>query len=725
MFEVKASERDTGLNLAMQRLWLTGQVLPVGARLLVRHVFRNGENRPLEVIYGFMLPRDAALRRFEVEGDGFQAHSELRRVEEAVKAYEQGVEAGSLAALARSYRDGVVNLTLGNLKPDEQVTVTLEIMAGVELRDDGLRLRFPFTLAPGYHARARAAQVDNVGEIELPESEFGDVILPKFKRAPDGLHEIGFDLALRIPGAVAEIGSPSHAIRVRDNGGARRVTLAPAADVPDRDLILDVRVAEPATQILAGEGGFAIAVPSTRFGSSSSGARKIAMVIDRSGSMSGSPMLQAKRAVEACLGSLSVDDRFGLVAFDNLVEVFRDSLANASTGNRAAARTFLDGVQARGGTELARGFAAGAGLVAGGGDVLVITDGQVMGTEEILAQARALGVRIHCLGIGDASQDRFLALLASATGGVSRFVTPQERVDLAAVDLFASIGRPVAVEVHASGANFATEPASAVFAGTPWVAFGEPAGAELSVTWAGGAFTEPISATQPEISDTVRLLDGARQIAEFESRMTPANAKELEPKLIGLSEKFGLASRTMALVAVVERAGDQPGAPPATRVVSVGMPRGTKYGSYFAPRPASDMAMMALDGFVAPSSLNIRRAVFRRPAPTPPPDETDRLLQIASSLQPDGGVSGTDNEDRALKTIAALLFFLSQGHTPEQGAFRAHVEKMVRFLEGLAGLANGETVKKMTAFAREGKKPAQIAAESWKDVAQALASDGS
>ena len=718
-FEVKTADQSTGLKLAMQRLWLTGQVLPVGARLLVRHVFRNGEDHALEVVYGFMLPRDAALRRFEVEGEGFRAHSELRRVEEAVKAYEQGIESGHLAALARSYRDGVVNLTLGNLKPDEQVTVTLEIMAGVELRDDGLRFRFPFTLAPGYHPRAKFAG----GEVELPESEFGDVILPRFKREPDGLHEIGFDLALQIPGAVAEIGSPSHAIRVRDEKGSRRVTLAPEADVPDRDLVLDVRMAEPTTQILAGEGRFAIAVPSVKFGQGASGPRKVAMVIDRSGSMSGAPMQQAKRAVEACLGAFSQEDRFALVAFDNHVEMFRNALADASVENRAAAGKFLDGVQARGGTELARGFSAGAGLVAGGGEVLVITDGQVMGTEEILAQARTLSVRIHCLGIGDASQDRFLAMLASTTGGVSRFVTPQERVDVAAVDLFASIGRPVAVEVHASGASFEIEPANTVFAGASWVAFGEAAnGGDIVVKWANGDFKETIPAAQTEIADTVRLLEGARQIADLESRMTPALEKELEPKLAALSEKFGLASRAMSLVAVVERTGDEPGAPPVTRVVPVGMPKGTKYGSYFAASPGAPMALgaaMMLDACLAPS-LNIRRAVFRRPTPLPPPDNTDRLMEIAASLQPDGGVPGKDQEDRALKTVRALLFFLAEGHTPERGAFRAHVEKMLKFLETLSGIANGETVTKVIAFARAEKKP-KAEAESWKDIAAVVA----
>lgn len=189
-FEIRALTPNTGsppsqdrpLTLAMQRLWVTGQILPVGARILVQHTFRNGEEQPAEVVYAFMLPRDAALRRFEVRGDGFEAHSELKRVEEAVKEYEAGIEAGHLSTLARSYRDGVVNLSLGNLRKGDDVTVTLEILAGVEMRDDGLRFRFPFTLAPGYHSQARMIDTRGLGEIEVPQGQFGDVILPTYKR---------------------------------------------------------------------------------------------------------------------------------------------------------------------------------------------------------------------------------------------------------------------------------------------------------------------------------------------------------------------------------------------------------------------------------------------------------------------------------------------------------------------------------------------------------------
>ncbi|MCL6508463.1 MAG: hypothetical protein K6T59_15730, partial [Bryobacteraceae bacterium] len=92
-FQPVAAETGEAVELAMQRLWLAGQVLPVGGRLLVHHTFRSSEKKPLEVIYSFGLPRDAALRRFRVSGEGFSAHSELRLVEQALETYEQGIVA--------------------------------------------------------------------------------------------------------------------------------------------------------------------------------------------------------------------------------------------------------------------------------------------------------------------------------------------------------------------------------------------------------------------------------------------------------------------------------------------------------------------------------------------------------------------------------------------------------------------------------------------------------
>ena len=78
---------------------------------------------------------------------------------------------------------------------------------------------------------------------------------------------------------------------------------------------------------------------------------------------------------------------------------------------------------------------------------MVITDGQVSGGEVIMQQAKALSKRLHILGIGAASQDRFISSLARETGGISEFVTPRERIDISALELFSGISRPVATDI--------------------------------------------------------------------------------------------------------------------------------------------------------------------------------------------------------------------------------------------------------------------------------------
>ncbi len=138
--------------------------------------------------------------------------------------------------------------------------------------------------------------------------------------------------------------------------------------------------------------------------------RRMAFLVDRSGSMGGTCLEQARNAVRACLGALAPDDEFNIVAFDSAIEVFRKALVPGTQENRDAAERFLNGVDARGGTELLTGVEAATQHLkaGGGGDIFILTDGQVFGGEEILQGVRDSGIRIHCLGIGSASEDRLL-----------------------------------------------------------------------------------------------------------------------------------------------------------------------------------------------------------------------------------------------------------------------------------------------------------------------------
>ena len=742
-FMALKAESGKPIQLAMQQLWLQGKILPVGARLMVRHVFRSGETKPLEVIYAFAMPRDAALRQFVVTGEGFRVRSRLKPTKEAVKEYEAGIQEGHLATLARQYGDGLVNLTVGNIRPNETVVVLLEVLAGVEAHDAGLRFRFPFTLAPSYHRGARTMEVEpGVGEIELPEEEFDDLILPRYQKDATGLHEVGFSLSIAMAQPIAEVSSPSHALRVRmGDDQCSRVMLAPAHDVPDRDLVLDVATREPKPCILVGTGKdgrrrFAALVPSRAFGETLAAPRQVVFVLDRSGSMGGAPIEQAKKALGACLGALAADDAFGIIAFDDKVEAFRSGMHKGDRRNREEAGKFLAAIEARGGTELAQAVAAAVKLLGhGAGDILVITDGQVTGTEQILDGARAGGVRLHCLGIGSASQDRFLTLLARQTGGVCRFLTPRERVDLSAVDLFASIGRPLASEMkaHIEGAevgHIAPDPPSAVFIGSPVILFGDTGQAgqnQLIIKWEkpqSGTLELPLDAADSGLGETLRLLQGSRLITDLDSRYLGETAeraldrheqKRIGDRLQALSEAYGLASRRMSLVAVVERAGDQAGDIPKTTVVPVGMPQDVLFEAYFQGISGSPNAtgaaapMKVMPSLSLPCDLAVRSAPYPiahaaastmsrisssvrkrfhrgKPVEAQKPLETalgpeDMLLDLAQKLEPDGGMPGKNDFERVVRSLVALLAFLIEGHTTTAGAFRTHVQRLMHFLE--------------------------------------------
>jgi Ca-activated chloride channel family protein len=719
------------LKLSMQKLWLTGHVLAVGARLWVRHEFVSQETKPVEVIYGFVLPREASLRRFRVTGDDFTVDSELRPTDEAYKLYEQGIRSGSLSTLARQYGDGLVNLTVGNIRPGEKVVVLLELLAGVELHDDSLRLRFPFTLAPSYHAQARSIEIaPGVVEMELPAEQFDDLILPQFVQHAEHLHQVGFCLDVQMTGAIQEIASPSHALRVQtSNAECSRVSLSRESDVPNRDLVLDIRTRPLAASVLAGsdskgKGRFAAVIPSTQFGKLEAGPRRLVILLDRSGSMEGTPLTQAKKAIEACLGALDAHDFFGLVAFSNGATPFKTNLAEGSTENRRDAQKFLQGISSAGGTELAAGVEAAAKLLKDeAGDILIITDGQVFGTETILERARSTGVRLHCLGIGSASQDRFLAQLAAHTGGVSRFLTPIERIDLPAVELFASIGRPVAenVTVAVEGATesqILPVPSRCIFSGTPLLVCGELAPAtpaQLKIRWqvakTEAQLTVPISMNMPALGNTLKLLQGSHILSDLESRAPTSlrsgvaarkEVNRLHHRVLELSTEYGLASSQMSLVAVVKRGGDVAGEIPKTQIVPIGVPQDMGFDECGSmdlsamPAAAATLALpSSLLGQIVTGAQRWRSrgsgiSSFMRgfkklgseasPSPEPAVAAADVQLALAGMLEPDGGMPGKTVEIRIANSLAVLLYFVSQGSTSHAGPFRVHVAKLIRYL---------------------------------------------
>ena len=87
--------------------------------------------------------------------------------------------------------------------------------------------------------------------------------------------------------------------------------------------------------------------------------KELIFLLDRSGSMGGAKMDQAREALKACLRALNPADSFGIIAFDDRMEQFCPLPQPFMQRTLDAAERWLSGVDARGGSlkggQLARG----------------------------------------------------------------------------------------------------------------------------------------------------------------------------------------------------------------------------------------------------------------------------------------------------------------------------------------------------------------------------------
>jgi Ca-activated chloride channel homolog len=191
----------------------------------------------------------------------------------------------------------------------------------------------------------------------------------------------------------------------------------------------------------------------------------LAIVIDRSGSMSGDKLRVAKAAVEEAIARLGPQDRFSVVAYDDVVDIVIESTA-ASAEARHGAVERLRGIEARGSTNLGEGWLRGceqvAGHLAGSGvnRCLLLTDGLAnvgMTDPEQLAthgaELRARGVSTSTFGVGNDFDERLLQELADAGGGHFYYIAdaPQIRDAITSEvgETLEVVARDVALEVTA------------------------------------------------------------------------------------------------------------------------------------------------------------------------------------------------------------------------------------------------------------------------------------
>ena len=191
-------------------------------------------------------------------------------------------------------------------------------------------------------------------------------------------------------------------------------------------------------------------------------AMDLALVLDRSGSMSGEPLELAKVAVRQALDLLTPDDRVALVAYDHAVQ--RLAPLSPLTGPHVSRlKATVAAMEPGGSTDLFGGWLAGCELLAEHPRrshertrvqrTLLLTDGQanvgVTSAGELshhAGQLRMRGISTSTLGLGAGIDEEILASMAEAGGGNFQLATQAHELPAIFRTELADVLATVAVE---------------------------------------------------------------------------------------------------------------------------------------------------------------------------------------------------------------------------------------------------------------------------------------
>ncbi|MCA9590231.1 MAG: VWA domain-containing protein [Myxococcales bacterium] len=691
---------------------VSAEVVGGHARAKVRQRYRNDEAHPIEAIYTFPLPTRAVLTGFSMTVEGRRLEGVVQEREQAFRSYDDAITAGHGAALLEQERPNVFTANVGNLLPGEETILEVEYVEPVRAEEGAVRWSVPTLVAPRYVPGAPKGDRTAHGTADptdrVPDA---DRISPPIGAVAYGLSlDLVFDL-----GVAVDVESPSHAVVVQGQGNKTRVTFSQREVPLDRDVVVTASprdgeglgVLTPIASVLAHKspgspGAVAITiVPDLAAGSSKRGARSdVVFVLDRSGSMGGSSMQEARTALRLCLRQLREGDRFNVLAFDTEIEAFAAEMVPFTHATLQRADAWLSRVDARGGTEMLTPLLEAARL-APDGVVVLLTDGEV-GNEEEIAQAFVSArrtARVYSFGIGTNVSDALLEDLAARTGGAVELIHPGERIDDKVVAQFARATAPHVKDltIKLRGVDIgemAPATPDALVDSEPLCLFGtyeEPGRGAIEVrgTLDGEAFYLEVPVDLPAESDrpVIAKLWAQARIRDLErAPVSGRRGEAMRDRIVRLAVEHGVSSKLTSFVVVEKRVGDRRTAEHAeTRVVPVSPPAGWEMFSIVGA---------ANRGGAPPIMMRYASAPPPPPAMAPAPARpmAMRSLARAAPMAPMGGAppkarkeaayDDTDEDDMTLASHGAASF--GEGGPADLFAERARSQGLAEPTDTLA-----------------------------------------
>ncbi len=400
------------------------------ADVQVSQTFYNPGSTTIDSEYIFPLPDEGAIQNFVLLVDGREMPGRLLAKDEARRIYEEIVRSKRDPALLEYMGRGMFRTSVFPIPPGAERKVTLRYTQLLRRERDVVEFAYPLSTQ-------------------------------RFTAKPIGRLNLSVRIDSKDP--IKSLYSPVYdTVTTRPGEREARVELTLREVVPSQDFKLVYTLSEGAigATVLSykpsdSEDGYflLLASPQVKAPDARALPKSVVFVLDRSGSMAGKKIEQAKNALAFVLNNLRDDDTFNIVAYDDRVEPFKPELQRYNSSTRDEAIRFVGNIREGGSTNIDDALRAGLGML---GDesrpsyLIFLTDGLPTAGEtaelKIADNARRANrahVRLFAFGVGFDVNARLLDRLSGGNAGTSEYVRPDEDIERHVGAFYAKMTRPV------------------------------------------------------------------------------------------------------------------------------------------------------------------------------------------------------------------------------------------------------------------------------------------
>jgi Ca-activated chloride channel homolog len=592
-------------------------------RARVTQIFHNPTAGWVEAVYVYPLPEGGAVDTLKMVIGERIVVGEIEDRAKARKLYEKAKADGQKASLMEQERPNIFTNSVANIGPGETVVVQIEYQEPVHQSGDLFSLRLPLVVAPRYNPAPIVQTVDlntdrqgwgSTADPVPDRSRIEPPVLDPRTNPPVNPVSVTVRLAAGFP--LGEVKSHHHNVAIETVADDTRVIKLAKGPVPaDRDFELTWKPAEglvPSVGLFReriGDADYLLAyvTPPVLAQPEERRPRETIFVIDNSGSMGGTSMIQAKASLIYALDRLKPADRFNVIRFDHTMDVLFADPVPASPENIGRAKGFVDALQAHGGTEMVPPMKAALADRRGGDanmvrQVIFLTDGEIGNEQQLFDTISAMRgrSRIFMVGIGSAPNSFLMTRAAELGRGTFTHIGSVEQVAERMRALIEKLESPAVTNLTAT---FSVAPADMSPLVLPDLYRGEPVALTAKVgALAGTLEVKGMIGERPWII-TLPLANAAegqglsklwarRKISDAEIARTlrKITPDEADKRILALAIEHHLVTKLTSLVAIDKTPSRPDGAHLTRAEIPLNLPAGWDFDEVFGGGRASTPA---------------------------------------------------------------------------------------------------------------------------------------